>query len=70
MTEFAVLSVAGTGDGERRVAPVRRHLQPALAAGFYDVEVIQMPPITAAGAGCSNGMSGICPSNEQGLMPY
>lgn len=50
MSGFAALSVAGPGEGERRVAPDCRHAQPAL--------IIQIPPITAVGAGCSNGMRG------------
>ena len=56
MPGFAALSAAGIGEGERRVAPDCRHPQPA--------QIIQIPPITTAGAGCSNGMRGGSPGNE------
>ena len=59
MSEFAALPAAGIGEGERRVAPDCRHPQPA--------QIIQIPPITAAGAGCSNGMRCSNPGNEPGL---
>ena len=62
MSEFAALPAAGIGEGERRVAPDCRHPQPA--------QIIQIPPITAAGAGCSNGMRCSNPGNEPRAEPF
>ena len=60
---FEAIPDAGIGEGERRVAPVRRHPQPALAAGFSAGVVIGIPPITAAGAGGNSGMRSSGPDN-------